>query len=239
MEIAALQMNAGGFEKVERLTQGLKADLLILPEVFAIGWFPEKFKSDNGETVEFLSGLAKKLNTNIIGGSYIRDGYNTCPVLNRKGELVARYDKMHLFSVDGEEKYIKPGTNPVMVELEGLKIGLTICYDIRFPEIYRAYAKAGADLFVNVAAWGAHKPVQWDVMTRSRAAENQTYMVALTQCGGQNLGHSRIINYNGEIIAEITDEGLMCAEIDFDDVQKFSTLNDIKENYEVIYEKSS
>ncbi len=240
MEIAALQINASSFEKIEHLTQGLKTDVLALPEVFEIGWYPEKFAViDNGRTTNFLSNLAKKLNINIIGGSYITDGRNVCPVFNRNGEPVAQYDKMHLFRVDGEEKYIKPGKNPVMVELEGVKIGLTICYDIRFPEIYRAYAKAGADLFVNVAAWGAHKPVQWEVMTRSRAAENQIPLVALTQCGGQNLGHSRIIGRDGEILAEIKDdEGIIRAEIDFSKGTKFGILDDIQENYEVKYEKA-
>lgn len=70
-----------------------------------------------------------------------------------------------------------------MVDIEGIKTGLTICYDIRFPEIYRAYRKAGADLFINCAAWGLNKPVPWECMTRCRAVENQTFMVALTQSG--------------------------------------------------------
>ncbi len=240
-------MSAGNFEKVERLTQGLKADFLVLPEVFELGWEIEKFNiNDNGKTLSFLSGLAKKLDINIIGGSYITDGRNTCSVINRKGELVAQYDKMHLFRVDGEEKYITPGKNPVLVEIEGIKIGLSICYDIRFPELYRAYAAAGAesafsgaDLFVNVAAWADGKFAQWDAMTRSRAAENQTYMIAVNQCGKGYLGHSRMINYNGEIIAEIQDEGIMQAEIDFDDIVKFGIQDDIQEKYEVVYEKIS
>ena len=70
-----------------------------------------------------------------------------------------------------------------MVELDGVKIGLTICYDIRFPEIYREYRKQGADLLVNMAAWGAEKKIPWDSMTTSRAVENQAYFVALTQTG--------------------------------------------------------
>ena len=71
--------------------------------------------------------------------------------------------------------------NPVIVDLEGIKIGLTICYDIRFPEIYRAYRKANADILVNMAAWPLSRAIHWDSLTQARAVENQTYMVALTQ----------------------------------------------------------
>ena len=106
-----------------------------------------------------------------------------------------------------------------MVELDGIKIGLTICYDIRFPEIYRAYRKAGADILVNMAAWPKSRKIHWDTLTRARAIENQTYMVALTQTGlladgVENLGHSMIIDYDGNILDEIEEkEGGIYAEI--------------------------
>ena len=94
--------------------------------------------------------------------------------------------------------------------------GLTICYDIRFPEIFRAYREAGADLLVNMAAWGSKKPIPWEYLTGARAVENQCYMIALTQSGKikdneYNIGHSRIFDYCGETIAEIKDqrEGIM------------------------------
>lgn len=131
-----------------------------------------------------------------------------------------------------------------MVNIEGINVGLTVCYDIRFPEIYRAYRKAGADLFINAAAWGLNKPIPWECMTRCRAVENQTYMVALTQSGyiedsEWNIGHSRIIDYKGESISEIKDqkEGAMSALIKFDEMYQFrdkcTILNDIRESYEV------
>ena len=130
-----------------------------------------------------------------------------------------------------------------MVELDGVRIGLTICYDIRFPEIYRAYRKAGADILVNMAAWGANKKIPWDNMTTSRAVENQTYFVALTQTGnlreGANLGHSMIIDYKGDIISEINkNEGGIFADIDLNEMYDFrdkcTVLSDIKNSYEVI-----
>lgn len=199
----------------------------------------------------FLSNIAKQYNSWVIGGSVItkRDEkfYNSCPVFGRNGELVCIYDKNHLFSYYGcqEGSFVEKGKSPVMVDIEGINVGLTICYDIRFPEIYRAYRKAGADLLVNVAAWGLNKPVPWECMTRSRAVENQTYTVALTQCGYvegdvYNIGHSRILDYKGETLSEIKDqkEGAMTAVLDFGEMYDFRDkcrcIDDIKENYEVI-----
>ncbi|MBQ7125497.1 hypothetical protein IJO12_00250 [bacterium] len=246
--------------KAERLiTYNLdkhKADILILPEVWTCGWECSVFKSnaeslDNSRAIKFLGNIAKKYCVNVIGGSVILDKgagicVNASPVFSREGKLVAIYEKNHLFSYYGsdENKFITPGKNPVMVELDGVKIGLTICYDIRFPEIYRAYRMAGADIMVNMAAWGASKKIPWDVMTASRAVENQCYFVALTQSGNlkdgtQNLGHSMIIDYKGEILSEITSgDGGIFAVIKLDEMYEFrekcTILDDVKKNYEVI-----
>ena len=201
-------------------------------------------------SLNFLSSIAKSYSSWVIGGSIItKQGgkfYNTCPVFNRKGELVATYSKNHLFSYYGSDEgsYVEKGNSPVMVDIDGVKVGLTICYDIRFPEIYRAYRKAGADLLINCAAWGLKKPIPWECMTRCRAVENQAYFVALTQSGyiedGEwNIGHSRIIDYKGETISEIKDqkEGAMTAVIDlkpmYDFREKCRCIDDIRDNYEV------
>ena len=231
------------------------ADFVFLPEVWTTGWECSVFEEcaediAPSKSVAMLKSVASKYKTNIIGGSVIlKDGNgnytNTCPVINRKGELVCTYNKSHLFSYYGcdEGKYITAGENPVMVNLDGIKIGLSICYDIRFPELYRAYRIAGADLMVNAAAWGASKKIPWDSMTTSRAVENQTYFVALTQTGtlkdgSKNLGHSMIIDYKGDILSEINQkEGGFYAEIDLDEMYKFrdkcTILKDIKKSYEV------
>ena len=247
----------GNIKKISDITDKFMpqdSDVLVLPEVWTVGWACGEFQKSaqslyNGSVYDFLSSLTKKYNVNIIGGSYITKEndkyYNTCPVFNRSGNLVASYSKMHLYSYYGcdEGKYISRGDCPVMVNLDGVNFGLTICYDIRFPEIYRAYAKNGADILVNCAAWGSKKPIPWEMMTKSRAIENQCYMVALTQCGHiiddeYNLGHSRIINYVGEEIASITEnEGIASADLDIDlmyDIRsKSPTINDIRNNYEV------
>lgn len=268
IKLFGIQMNAKigdkkeNFNKVQTLIKRdvRDADIIVLPEVWTCGWSPKVFREsaenlNNSETIEFLSKIANEQNAWIIGGSFITEAnghyYNTCPVLNRKGELVATYSKNHLFSYYGcdEGKFVEVGKSPVMVNIDGIKTGLTICYDIRFSEIYRAYRQAGADLLVNCAAWGLKKPIPWECMTRSRAVENQTYMVALTQSGyieddEWNLGHSRIIDYKGETMSEIKDqkEGAMCATLDFTPMYEFrdkcKCLNDIRENYEVVYEEN-
>lgn len=231
------------------------ADFVFLPEVWTCGWHPPVFKEtaetlEDSSAVKMLMEIAKKYNTNIIGGSFIRKKnekfYNSCPVITRDGEIKAVYDKNHLYSYygDNEGGVITRGSNPVMVDIEGVKIGLTICYDIRFPEIFRAYRKAGADILANLAAWGKHKKIPWDTMTTSRAVENQSYMIALTQTGllfdgSENLGHSMIIDYEGKIIDEIEEiEGGIYAEADLNKMYEFRSkctiLNDIKDSYEVI-----
>ena len=244
------------FEKIKQLaSQITQTDIIVLPEVWSIGWDCEKFQEnaeplENSETIAFLSTLAKDKNANIIGGSFItkdKNGnfFNTCPVLNRTGKLIATYNKNHLYSYYGcgESSFVSVGKNPVMINIEGINIGLTICYDIRFPEIYRAYRKAGVDVFVNCAAWASTKPIPWEMMTKSRAVENQTYMVAINQFGPiknneLNLGHSRIIDYNGNVLSEIMDgEGIIESQLEFQQMYKFrdkcTILKDIKKSYEV------
>lgn len=272
LKLSALQLNSivgnkqTNFEKVLTLLNRdfqPGTDILVLPEVWTVGWACDEFQKSaenlkNSSVISFLSKVARKYNTWIIGGSFIRksdDGnlYNSCPILDRDGNLIAVYDKNHLYSYCGcnEGTYITPGSKGVIVDIEGVKTGITICYDIRFPEIFREYRKCGAQLLVNCAAWGAPKPLPWEVLTKARAVENQAYMVALTQSGpidalNFNVGHSRIINYLGETISEIKDqkEGLMYAVIDFDEMMSYrdecTILNDVKDKYEVeLYEKNS
>ena len=262
IKIAMLQMSSviGNVEaNIEKAANIIKnnlpnnTDVLVLPEVWSCGWSCDKFiqtaQNLEGTIIKFLSEAAKDNNMNIIGGSFIekKNGkyFNTCPVIDRNGKLVTTYSKNHLYSYYGcdEGKYITKGDNPVMVNIEGVNYGLTICYDIRFPEIYRAYRKAGSDVLINCAAWGSNKPIPWEMMTKSRAIENQCYMVALTQCGHikedeYNLGESRIIDFKGEEIAFIKEvEGISSCKISLNEMYEFrnkcTILNDIKDNYEV------
>lgn len=240
---------------IANLNKYESVDFVFLPELWTVGWHCPSFPN-SAETLEdscaikMLKEIALKYKVNILGGSFVEKSgeilYNTCPVIDRNGQLVCTYNKNHLFSYygDSEGDYITKGQNPVIVELDGVKLGISICYDIRFPEIYRAYRKAGADILVNMAAWPKSRKIHWDSLTTARAVENQSYFVALTQTGlladgAENLGHSMIIDYQGQIIDEIEEiEGAIYAEIDLEKMYEFrdkcTVLKDIKDSYEVV-----
>ena len=146
LSISAIQMcsmigdKKANFDKVSELVERdikVGTDVIVLPEVWTVGWSPKYFREsaeeiNNSETINFLSTIAKKYKSWIVGGSFIsKEGehyYNTCPVLNRNGELVTTYSKNHLFSYYGceEGKYVETGKYPIIVDIEGIKTGLTI-----------------------------------------------------------------------------------------------------------------
>ena len=255
--IGELNLNIGTVHDliIANLNKYNGADIVILPEVWTAGWCPSVFKEtaetlNESKAVHMLSQVAEDYGVTIIGGSFIRkDGdkfYNTCPVIGKYGQVIGLYDKNHLYSYygDNEGEVITRGDNLLMVDIYGVKIGLSICYDIRFPEVYRTYRRAGADILVNMAAWGKTKKIPWDTMTRSRAIENQAYMIALTQTGllnngKENLGHSMIIDYEGKIMDEIEEiEGGIYAELNIPKMYEFrekcTILKDEKDSYEVV-----
>ena len=255
--IGDLELNINTVENllVANLNKFPDSDFVFLPEVWTIGWHCPSFPSSaetllDSKAVKMLQNVAKNFKVNIIGGSFIEKKenklFNTCPVINREGKIVCTYNKNHLFLYygDSEGDYITKGSNPIIVELDNIKLGLSICYDIRFPEIYRVYRKMDADILVNMAAWPKSRRIHWDSLTTARAVENQSYFVALTQTGllengSENLGHSMIIDYEGKILDEINElEGAIFAEIDLEKMYEFrnkcTVLKDIKDSYEVI-----
>ncbi len=239
------------FENIYSLLKtytGEKIDLIIFPEVWSIGWlcsiFPQEAETmENSPSIDLLKDIALNYKANIIGGSIIlkHDGYytNTCPIISQKGKVITTYDKMHLFSHKGSEenKYIATGSELKILNCAGTKIGLSICYDIRFPEIYREYSKHGVEIFVNMAAWSNKKPEHWEIMHRARAIENQCYMITVDQTGKitdkeYNLGNSMIINPWGDIEASLqAEESCLLYEIDTDKVKE------LRENFPLIADR--
>ena len=205
------------------------ADIIFLPEVWTTGWYCPIFKDlaeDTKNTENFLIGLSKKYNVNIVGGSFIKKegkrGKNTCLCIDRKGNIIAKYEKIHLYSPDGEAEFVDSGDTPVIVDIEGLKIGLSICYDIRFPELYRSYINTEfpPQLMVNMSAWPKTRRNQYKIMASSRAIENQCYFLALSQCGEikdsiYNSGCSLLVDSMGNTIKELDEnEGYLYETID-------------------------
>ena len=157
-ELGAVEEN---FATAARLIEAASSsDVIILPELWSTGYYPtpvENFADIDGRrTIEFLCAASKKFSVNIIGGSVIvKSGgkiFNRCHVANRQGEIAAAYDKTHLFSFAEEDKVFTAGDKISTVELDGVKCGLAICYDLRFPEFIRKIALAGAKIIFIPAA---------------------------------------------------------------------------------------
>lgn len=256
---AVIADKKANFDRVSELLspyQGKEVDLIILPEVWNIGWncesFPEMAEvEDSSETLKFLSEIAALYKANVLGGSYIRklvngELRNSCPVFNREGNLLCQYDKMHLYSHcgAGEGKYVTKGDNLVMAETDVGKIGLTICYDLRFPELFRKYTFSGSDLLVNMGAWAKTKKTQWMALQKARAVENQSFMIAVSQTGvlldGEpNLGCSMVVNPLGEVVASLDDnEGVLECTINLEEMyslrENIPTLLDVCDEYKFL-----
>jgi nitrilase len=161
--------------------------------------------------------------------------YNTALAIDPRGELVARYRKIHLFDIDipgsatlRESAATAPGSEPVVLDIDGAKVGLSICYDLRFPELYRTLVKdRGAEVLLVPAAFTAHTgAAHWHLLLRARAVENQAWVVAPAQSGHHNdkretYGHTLVVDPWGTIVAERAAEpGVVVATLDGETVAK-------------------
>jgi len=141
-------------------------------------------------------------------------------VVLRGGEIIARYDKLHLYDAFAvqESRNVSAGDRiPPLVDVDGLKVGLMTCYDVRFPELARRLVLDGADLLVLPAAWvrGPLKEMHWEVLVTARALENTCYMAAVGECGPRNIGNSLVVDPLGVAIAKAAEgPALVFAEID-------------------------
>ena len=188
-----------------------KPDVLVLPETWNTGFFPKEellqLSDRDGEMVKARIGaLAEQHQVNIVAGSVsnIRNGkvFNTAMVFDRSGACVASYDKTHLFSPMGENDYYTPGDHLCTFSLDGIRCGLVICYDIRFPELVRSLALQGIDVLFVVSQWPKDRIRHLRSLTTARAIENQVFVVCCNSCGtaGETVygGNSAVIEPFGE-----------------------------------------
>jgi deaminated glutathione amidase len=222
------------------------AELVVLPEYFCFMGKTDRDKLSIAETLgdgpiqRMLAETAREHRVWLIGGTLplavvdaarpagaeIDRVMNSDLVFSPQGELAARYDKMHLFAFDnGSERYdeartLRAGRTPVAFDAGGVRVGLSVCYDLRFPELYRALVKPPCDLLSVPSAFtyttgAAH----WEVLLRARAIENQCYVVAAAQGGThengrRTFGHSLVVDPWGEIVACLDEgEGVVVAEL--------------------------
>ena len=216
------------------------ARVIALPEVFI--WRGHKSDERNaaepipGPTSQELASLARELGIYLLGGSILEDipgnekAYNTSLLFGPNGELLASYRKIHLFDVDlaqgvsVRESDTRAFGNAIVVrETELCRMGLTVCYDLRFPELYRGLAAQGAQLIFVPSAFTAYTgQAHWEPLLRARAIENQVYVIAPAQFGNstksfETHGHSMIVDPWGKILAELPDgPGFVTAEVDLD-----------------------
>lgn len=252
LRAAAVQMSSGpdkraNLEKAEALVRaaaGQGAGLVVLPEVF--NWRgPRGGEAESAETVpgpssERMAALARELGIHLQAGSITERiasdprCYNTALLFGPSGEILGRYRKIHLFDVEipgqvsaCESQTRKPGAETVAVATAIGTIGLSVCYDLRFPELYRRLVRAGAEILCIPSAFtfptgAAH----WETLVRARAIENQCYVVAPGQFGPsphgyRNYGNSMIVDPWGTVVARASEgEGVIVAEIRRDHLER-------------------
>ena len=180
------------FDTARRLIEAARdSDVIILPELWSTGYYPlpvEQFADVDGQrSIEFICAAAKKFSVNIIGGSVLVESggkiFNRSHVANRDGEIVAAYDKTHLFSFAHEDDVFSAGKTIATFELDGIRCGVAICYDLRFPEFIRRLALTGAEIIFIPAAWSLKRLTPRQILTKARAIENQLFVVFANSAG--------------------------------------------------------
>lgn len=247
--VAAIQMasgpnvNANLLEAARLLKKAAEAGakLVVLPENFALMGMSEfdkvKLREADGQgpLQDFLSEQAAKLGIWLVGGTIPLAAHDpnkvnaACLLLDDRGNRVARYDKIHLFDVritESDERYnesesIEPGSKVTVVDTPFGKLGLAVCYDLRFPGLFRLMSEAGAELFALPSAFTAITgKAHWETLVRARAIENLTYVIAAAQGGyhangRETFGHSMIVDPWGVVLDELPrGSGVVVARVD-------------------------
>jgi predicted amidohydrolase len=249
MKVAAIQMTSGpdvtaNLEQAEALLEDAAArgaQLAALPENFAFMGLKDADKravaepDGSGPVQEFLAASARRLHLWIVGGTVpLRGGADgrvaaASLVYDGDGERVARYDKMHLFDVDipgraesyRESAHVTAGAEVAVVDTPVGRLGLSVCYDVRFPELYRRLSAAGAQLLSVPSAFTSPTGrAHWEILMRARAIENLCYVVAPAQSGfhpsgRETYGDSMIVDYWGRVLQRVPrGRGCALAEVD-------------------------
>lgn len=240
MRVRVFQIAVGpdkraNLDRVLRLLDSSDADLNVFPE-YLMGVGPKGVDAEYARSLaeplegEFASSLLDKTRERGFAAAftlYLREGegVSNAAVLADRGRVLAVYRKIHLFDAFGyrESSVFKPGSEPAVARLENFTVGLAVCFDLRFPELFRAMARAGVDLFLVPSAWyrGPYKAEQWKGLTSARAHENLAYLVAADQAGDRFIGHSVVVNPWGHALVDLGEgEKALTAELDPSEVRE-------------------
>lgn len=252
MKVAAIQMsstpnkdeNIAAAEALIRAAASDGADLVALPELWSCHGLEKVYRENAepvpGPTTEFLGALAQELGVYLLGGSILEgepdfpELHNTSTFFGPDGDISAVYRKIHLFDVKApdreylESETISPGTEIVTAKAGAATLGLSVCYDLRFPELYRLLALRGAEILAVPAAFTLQTGKDhWEVLLRARAIENQAFVVAPAQWGRKadgrwTYGRSVIVDPWGTVLAQCPDrDGYALAILDLDYLDRF------------------
>ncbi|HYE33296.1 MAG TPA: carbon-nitrogen family hydrolase [Methylomirabilota bacterium] len=235
------------FTRVEQLLSRATVEpngLIVLPEMFATGFSMNVeaiHEAEHGETAAFLQQLARRTRSWLVAGVTSKGadsrGRNIAAVFSPEGESLLRYTKCQPFSAGGECDHYTAGTEIQTFKCGDFLAAPFVCYDLRFPELFRVAALKGAELLVVIANWPAKRVDHWATLLRARAIENQAYVIGVNRPGKdpfhQYPGRSMVVDPHGNVLGELHDtEGLVQTHIDSATVQAwrrdFPALRDIR-----------
>ena len=256
MKIIGVQFNIvwedklANYARVRSLLEGTKVpthSLIVLPELFSTGFsmkVAELREGESSETESFLASLASQFHSYVVGGLIGTGrhdrGRNECVVFDPVGHLVCRYAKLHPFTLGKESQHYSAGEEILTFDWEGITVSPFICYDLRFPEIFRIAALRGAQLFTVIANWPVKREAHWITLLQARAIENQTYVAGINRSGSDPNyvypGRTIIVDPHGEILADGgKEEGIVAADIDVEKVvswrREFPALGDMRKHF--------
>ncbi len=236
MQIASIQCSVvendkdAAIEKAAAAVRRCKgADLVVLPELWNVGFmsfdrYAPEAETVDGPTLSAMRQAAQEIGAHVHAGSFVeKDGdryFNSSYLLSPAGEVLGRYRKIHLFGYNSREtEILTPGKATTVVETPLGNIGMATCFDLRFPELFRAMVDAGAEIFLVCSAWPYPRLQPWLIFNRVRALENQCFLVSANASGTNRsarfVGRSLIVDPWGETVADAGDgETIVRGKID-------------------------
>jgi omega-amidase len=256
MQVIACQLDIawedrrGNYERVRRLLSSVTVEpgaLIVLPEMFPTGFsmnVDAVAEPEGGETEQFLAEMANKLGACVVGGVAVRgaDGKvrNQSIAYNSSCREAARYSKLQPFTLGGEADHYTAGEGTTVYSWCTFAVASFVCYDLRFPEIFRVAARRGAQLYTVIANWPVARERHWTTLLQARAVENQAYVVGVNRCGKDPKftysGRSLIVDPSGAVLADAGNgECVITAEADPQTVKDYRTklpfLQDMRPDY--------
>lgn len=197
---------------VEVFKQNKSVDLILSPELFLTGSDFVNLEERAEENVEHVRNIQSlcELHHTAFAASFLwaekKKVYNRLLFFARSGEVVAQYDKNHLIPAFREDEFLTPGKKATVLRFEGINVGMSICYDLRFPELFRSYGKQEVELIICVALWPQSRIEHMQLLARTRAIENQCFLAIVNGIGkvqdNHMGGHSMLISPRGEVLTD-------------------------------------